>query len=106
MVSSVLGAANPSKQVVGQTPKECFEELEVTAQEQLVGQDIRHFPALCEKVATVYAGKAGSLAAIDIALHDAYTQWLGVPLVSYLGQQIEQLPTSITIGIKGVRENG
>ncbi|MEM7655972.1 MAG: dipeptide epimerase [Bacteroidota bacterium] len=99
-----LGAANPSKQVVGQTTAACFEDLTATANERLVGQDIRHFPALCEHVSAAYGGKAGSLAAIDIALHDAYTKWLGIPLVAHLGQQIEQLPTSITIGIKGVKE--
>jgi L-alanine-DL-glutamate epimerase-like enolase superfamily enzyme len=43
-------------------------------------------------------------AALDIALYDAYTKFLDVPLVKYLGQKIKSLPTSITIGIKNVDE--
>jgi len=43
-------------------------------------------------------------AALDIALHDTFTKYLGVPLVKYLGQKIKTLPTSNTIGIKNVEE--
>jgi len=37
-------------------------------------------------------------------LYDAYTKFLDVPLVKYLGQKIKKLPTSNTIGIKNVEE--
>jgi L-alanine-DL-glutamate epimerase-like enolase superfamily enzyme len=43
-------------------------------------------------------------AALDIALHDVFTKYLGVPLVKFLGQKIKTLPTSNTIGIKNVEE--
>lgn len=43
-------------------------------------------------------------AALDIALYDAFTKYIGVPLVKYLGQKIKSLPTSNTIGIKNVEE--
>jgi L-alanine-DL-glutamate epimerase-like enolase superfamily enzyme len=43
-------------------------------------------------------------AAIDIALYDAFANLLQMPLVKYLGQQFESLPTSRTIGIKNVEE--
>jgi L-alanine-DL-glutamate epimerase-like enolase superfamily enzyme len=41
-------------------------------------------------------------AAIDMALHDLLAQHLGIPLVELLGRAHHALPTSITIGIKGV----
>jgi L-alanine-DL-glutamate epimerase-like enolase superfamily enzyme len=43
-------------------------------------------------------------AALDIALYDAFTKHLGIPLVKYLGQKIQSMPTSNTIGIKNVEE--
>jgi L-alanine-DL-glutamate epimerase and related enzymes of enolase superfamily len=43
-------------------------------------------------------------AALDIALYDAFTKFLKVPLVKFLGQKITSLPTSNTIGIKNVEE--
>ncbi|MFN8888566.1 MAG: mandelate racemase/muconate lactonizing enzyme family protein, partial [Cyclobacteriaceae bacterium] len=36
--------------------------------------------------------------------YDAFTKFLGVPLVKFLGQKIHSLPTSNTIGIKNVEE--
>jgi L-alanine-DL-glutamate epimerase-like enolase superfamily enzyme len=37
---------------------------------------------------------------LDIALHDIFAKHLQVPLVKFLGQKHQALPTSITIGIK------
>jgi L-alanine-DL-glutamate epimerase-like enolase superfamily enzyme len=59
---------------------------------------------LCEQLHERFPTEAGSKAALDIAFHDAFTRHLGIPLVEYFGQRIQQLPTSITIGIKGVDE--
>ena len=46
----------------------------------------------------------GTLAAIDIALHDAFGKYLGVSVASFYGQKMNALPTSMTIGIKGLDE--
>ena len=43
-------------------------------------------------------------AAVDMALHDLAAQGLGLPLCELLGRAHEQLPTSITIGIKPAEE--
>jgi len=43
-------------------------------------------------------------AALDMALFDLLAQHLGVPVVELLGRAHHALPTSITIGIKGVEE--
>jgi L-alanine-DL-glutamate epimerase-like enolase superfamily enzyme len=46
----------------------------------------------------------GTQAALDIALHDAFGQFLGIPIVEFYGQKFKSLPTSVTIGIMSVAE--
>ncbi len=97
------GAANPSPKVVGEDSKQAYATLQGHA-DWLIGQELRELPRLLRQLATTLSGKPGSLAALDIALHDLYAQQMGLPLVRCLGQVHTALPTSITIGIKGVEE--
>jgi L-alanine-DL-glutamate epimerase-like enolase superfamily enzyme len=99
-----LGTANPSTQVVGDDEKATLQALEKWDKGLLLGEDIREFYDCLNTVHTSLKDHAGARAALDIALHDAFTQWLGIPLVQFLGQRIQSLPTSITIGIKSVEE--
>lgn len=96
------GAANPSASVVGENANETLRNLQSEAIHQLLGRDIRHFQKLIDEVAAAFPGKPGTLAAIDIALHDAFGQLLGIPIVAFYGQYHTEMPTSITIGIKNV----
>jgi len=97
-----LGAANPAPEVVGETPAQCLENCRTSAFERLVGRDIRHFRQLIEEIREQFPHAPGTLAALDIALHDAFAQFRGVPVVALYGQKIESLPTSVTIGILDV----
>jgi L-alanine-DL-glutamate epimerase-like enolase superfamily enzyme len=99
-----IGTANPSKYVVGSDTADTLRALTPEKLEQLKRKDIRAFYAVLQTAHTLFQGEAGARAALDIALHDAFTQWLGVPLVDFLGRAIDGLPTSITIGIKNVAE--
>ena len=72
--------------------------------EFLIGRDIRHFNQLTFEVWEKFPKNPSARAALDIALHDVLTKYLGVPLVSFLGQKIKSMPTSNTIGIKNVDE--
>jgi L-Ala-D/L-Glu epimerase len=72
--------------------------------EFLVGRDIREFHQLTFDVLQKFPKNPAARAALDIALHDVFTKYLGVPLVKFLGQKIKTLPTSNTIGIKNVEE--
>lgn len=99
-----LGAANPSKAVVNETTKETVAMLEARLDNILKGKDLRALPKLLQELPTQLDHKAGAMAAVDIALHDAYAQMLDLPLVQVLGQFHTELPTSITIGIKNVDE--
>ncbi|MDF2189764.1 dipeptide epimerase [Paraflavitalea sp. CAU 1676] len=99
-----VGTANPSKYVVGRDISDTLTALNEAALQPFTGKDIRTFYSLLKMVHDRFSDQAGAAAALDIALHDAFTQWLGVPLVSFLGQSINTLPTSITIGIKNVED--
>lgn len=101
---SGLGAGNPSEYVVGENLQQCLEALKEPNLEFLVGRDIREFNQLLFEVWKNFPKNPSARAALDIALHDAFSQFLGVPLVTFLGQKIKSMPTSNTIGIKNVEE--
>jgi L-alanine-DL-glutamate epimerase-like enolase superfamily enzyme len=99
-----IGTANPSKYVVGSDTADTLKALRSGVLAGLTGKDIRAFYSLLGSMHELFREEAGAAAALDIALHDAFTRWLGIPLAAYLGQTITALPTSITIGIKNVNE--
>ena len=95
-----LGASSPSPDVVGETPQQTLVNLQQDFVQELVGRDIRHFNLLIDEANIKYPHLPGTIAAIDLALHDAFGQYLEIPVVELYGRKIEALPTSITIGIK------
>jgi L-Ala-D/L-Glu epimerase len=102
--TSGIGAGNPSEYVVGETIEQSIEALDEKNLEFLIGRDIREFNQLTYDVWRNFPDNPGARAALDIALYDLFTKYLGVPLVKFLGQKIKKLPTSNTIGIKNVEE--
>lgn len=99
-----LGSANPFEEVVGETPAQTLQHLQHPEIQMLMGRDIRHYKKLIHEFSLNFAQFPGTLAAIDLALHDAFSKFLKIPLVDLFGRKIEALPTSITIGIKETRE--
>ncbi|MFN8342769.1 MAG: dipeptide epimerase [Cyclobacteriaceae bacterium] len=99
-----IGSGNPSEYVTGETFESCVAALEQQHIEFLVGRDIREINKLLNEVLLKFPRNPAARAALDIALHDAFTKYLGIPLVQYLGQHIKSMPTSNTIGIKNVAE--
>ncbi|MBL7859028.1 MAG: dipeptide epimerase [Cyclobacteriaceae bacterium] len=99
-----IGAANPSEYVVGENLEQCLEALQEQNLEFLIGCDIREFNQLNFEVWKRFPKNPSARAALDIALHDAFTKYLDIPLVKFLGQKMTRMLTSNTIGIKGVNE--
>ena len=99
-----IGAGNPSEYVTGESFDQCKLALQETNISFLVGRDIREIHQLTFEVWQKFPVNPAARAALDIALYDAFTKFLGIPLVKYLGQKIKSLPTSNTIGIKNVEE--
>jgi len=99
-----IGAANPFAEVVGETPAITLANLQTDFVQQLVGRDIRLFNQLIDEALLQFPHLPGTIAAIDIALHDAFCQFIGIPVVDLYGRKIKAMPTSITIGIKEAAE--
>lgn len=99
-----IGAANPSEYVTGENLDMTLASLSDGNLDFLRGRDIREINQLLFEVTLKFPQTPAARAALDIALHDAFTKYLGIPLVKYLGQKITSMPTSNTIGIKNVEE--
>ncbi|MFM8913282.1 MAG: dipeptide epimerase, partial [Flammeovirgaceae bacterium] len=99
-----IGAGNPSEYVTGEHFDQCTAALAEKNIAFLVGRDIREIHQLTFEVWQKFPANPAARAALDIALYDAFTKFLNVPLVKYLGQKIQSMPTSNTIGIKNVEE--
>ncbi len=99
-----IGSGNPSEYVTGESFDQCKDALQENNISFLVGKDIRELNQLTFEVWQKFPNNPAARAALDIALYDAYTKYLGIPLVKYLGQKIHTFPTSNTIGIKNVEE--
>lgn len=99
-----IGSGNPSEFVVGEDINQCIAALKEKNLEFLIGRDIRELNQLTFEVWKKFPANPSARAALDIALHDAFTKFLDIPLVKYLGQKFRKLPTSNTIGIKSIDE--
>jgi L-Ala-D/L-Glu epimerase len=99
-----IGSGNPSEYVTGEHFEQTSKALQEKNLEFLIGRDIREVNQLFFEVLQKFPTTPAARAAVDIALHDALTKHLGIPLVKFLGQKIKSLPTSNTIGIKNVED--
>lgn len=99
-----LGSGNPSEYVTGESFESCFNAVREDVPGFPVGRDIRDLNQLTYELTKRLSKNPAARAAFDIALYDAFTQFIDVPLVRFLGQKIKSLPTSNTIGIKSVDE--
>lgn len=99
-----IGSGNPSEYVTGENLSQTIDVLQEKNLEFLIGRDIREVNQLLFEMLQKFPENPAARAALDIALHDVFTKYLGVPLVNYLGQKIKSMPTSNTIGIKNVED--
>jgi len=99
-----IGSGNPSEYVVGENLDQCLEALQEQNLDFLIGRDIRELNQLTYEVWQKLPANPSARAALDIALYDAFTKFLGIPLVKYLGQKVTRMLTSNTIGIKNVKD--
>lgn len=100
-----IGCGSPADYVTGESADACAEALSPERLNELLGgRDLRHRGTLCRAVAGSMFDAPAARAAVDIALWDGFARLIDLPLVDYLGRCHDFLPTSITIGIKGVEE--
>lgn len=100
-----IGAANPSKEVTGESIDDTeLALIRLKSSQWLKKKDLRHFNGLLSILKESLVKTPAALAAIDTALHDAFCKYLGIPVVEFLGTQKMEMVTSVTIGIKNVAE--
>jgi L-Ala-D/L-Glu epimerase len=99
-----IGAASPSVFVIGESIQQTLANLQSETLQNFVGKDIRLFRQLIKAAAHLFPKYSASRTAIDIALHDAFAQYLGISVVDFYGRKHETLPTSVTIGIMNVAD--
>ena len=99
-----IGAANPAPEVVGETPAQTLQNLQSGFITSLVGKDIRYFLNHISEARKQFKYLPGTQACIDIALHDAFAQFLGISVVDFYGRHHKKMLTSVTIGIKDIKE--
>jgi len=97
-----VGAASPAPFVTGEEPEDTVRILEEVIRETVKGGDLRHFHQFLHRSAQAMHAYPAARAALDIALHDLFAQYLEVPLSHYLGQVHKAIPTSVTIGIQDI----
>lgn len=98
------GCGSPAEDVVGESAAQSVINLQSPFVENLTGRDIRHFQQLIYETRMQFPHLPGTQAAVDIALHDAFGKWIGIPVVDFYGRKTKDLPTSFTIGIKTTAE--
>lgn len=99
-----LGSANPSPYVVGEDMDACIAALSPEKTAPFIGRDIRELQLMLQELHQLYPKNPGAKAAMDLALYDLMGKYLEVPTLTFLGQHLRELPTSITIGIKNVAD--
>lgn len=99
-----IGASSTDVNVVGESADDTLSNLRSDSVMELAGKDIRNFLPLIKRFRQQFSSFPGTQAAIDIALHDAFCRWLGMPVVDFYGRYHDKLLTSVTIGIKNVAE--
>ena len=105
------GAGNPSEQVVGENLNQTMTALDQavhgvdqTGWSGLKGRSIEDLDLLCEEIQQHLPHSPSARTALEVSLYDCLAQFQNQPLAVLLGQQHYKMPTSITIGIKGVQE--
>ncbi len=99
-----LGAGSPAAEVTQETMDVCLNQLTQEALAWLINRDLADIEQLKPEVLRQLGHSPAACAAVDIALHDLYAQMQNKPLVEVLGRVHQQLPTSITIGIKNIKD--
>lgn len=99
-----IGCAAPAPGVTGETVADSVQALKEKAEPLLHGASIHKFSAILTQLRTLMLKQPAALAAVDIALHDAFSRHLRLRLVDWWGQQRQKMPTSITIGISTVED--
>lgn len=92
------GAASPTLVITGESAESMKAILTGPVKQNIVGKDIHQFRSILQAIQSCCIGNTSAKAAADIALHDAYSRMIGLPLYAFLGDQ-KPLDTSMTVSV-------
>ena len=99
-----IGEASPSARITGETTKTVIDVIENKLKPLLIGKSPLDMEKLLDEINYAILYNSSAKCAIDIALHDIISKYAKLPLYKLLGGFKEEIITSITIGIKGIKD--
>ncbi len=97
-----IGAVPPSEKVSGDTNEGDVALITQMLKPQLVGMDVADKDTILRTVQHAFVHNTGAKAGVDIAVHDLYGKFLGLPLYRILGGDSNQIETDLTISVNDV----
>ncbi len=98
-----FGEAAVATHITGETVAQTKANLQKFAS-QMIGKDITGYASLSEAASKKFNKNKSALAAVDMALLDAYTQSRGLPLWKFFGKTLSRVVTDITIVISDLAQ--
>lgn len=97
-----IGAAAPTYVITGDSRESIEAALLGPIKQSIIGKSIVNFNELLQNVQKCCINNTSAKAAIDIALHNAYCNMLGISIPQYLGGQ-KSLQTCMTISVDTIQ---
>jgi L-alanine-DL-glutamate epimerase-like enolase superfamily enzyme len=98
------GSAASTPAITGDSTESIIMAIKQILGPQLIGRSITELNLLLQMNNQVIAGNMSAKAAIDIALHDLFAQYCGLPLYKLLGGNKNSINSCITISVKEINE--
>jgi len=98
------GEAAPDLAITGDTWRTALTILENEIRPRAIGRDVFRFQDVWQEIDRAILGNPSAKAALDIAVHDALSKHVGLPLNRFLGRGVDQLETTQTVGLEDLKE--
>lgn len=98
------GSAASTPAITGDSTQSIVAALQNILAPQLIGKDVCELNYLLQRNDEAIAGNTSAKAAIDMALHDLFAQYCGLPLYQLLGGTKKSISSCITISVKPINE--
>jgi L-alanine-DL-glutamate epimerase-like enolase superfamily enzyme len=96
--SHVVGEAVPVEYVTGETQETVLVDVEA-ATPALIGGDVLRLMPIIHQLLEALPNSPTARAGLEIALHNAHSQAIGVPIWKLLGGTVESVETDVTLSI-------
>ncbi len=94
------GSAASTPAITGDNIESIIHAIQTTLAPPLIGKNISELNNLLQMTEQAMPGNTSAKAAIDIALHDLFAQYCGLPLYQLLGSNKNTIESCITISVK------